>query len=472
MKHLNYSILSLSAIAAVTTSCSSNGEKSTDRDKTPNVIYILADDLGYGDLSCNGQQYFSTPNIDAMAKEGMNFTQNYAGSAVSAPSRCTIMTGKHTGESYIRGNQSLVKTPLNADGNNYGTPLADEEITVAEIFKQANYSTACIGKWGLGGPNSEGAPTAQGFDYFYGYLSQGDAHKHFPPYLHENNTLVELDGNQYSHELFEQKALDYIRENKDRPFFIYLAFTLVHAELLMPEDDMINQRGKFDEPNPYEQGKTHYGSQPTPRAAFAAMAERLDLSVGRVNSLLKELGIDENTLVIFTSDNGPHIEGGADPEFFDSNNIYRGIKRDLYEGGIRVPMIASWKGKIPAGVVNNSPIAFWDVLPTLADLIGQKAPESCNGISMVPSLMGETAPKHDYLYWELNLQGGKQAIREGDWKLLKLNTKLEGKTYYELYNIALDPSEENNVIEQNGEIAEKLKELMAKARTETPLYDI
>lgn len=440
--------------------------------KSPNVIYILADDLGYGDLGCYGQRHFATPYIDAMAKSGMLFTQNYAGSSVSAPSRCSILTGKDSGHGYIRGNQAATKPPINEDGRNYGHPLAQGEVTLAEIFKQAGYQTACIGKWGLGGPNTTGSPNAQGFDYFYGYLSQGDAHKHYPTYLHENDKFVELDGSQYSHDIFEQKAMDYITECREKPFFLYLAFTLVHAELLIDEQELSVERGRFEEPKPFVQGKSSYGSQESPRAAFAAMARRLDLSVGRINELLARLGMEENTLVIFTSDNGPHMEGGADPEFFDSNGIYRGIKRDLYEGGIRVPMIATWQGEIAEGSTCDDPVAFWDILPTMAELIGVETPAECDGVSLLPAFGGQSAPRQRHLYWELNQQGGKQAIRVGDWKLLRLNTKLAEQSYYELYNIANDPEESNNLIETEREMAAKLKQAMGEARTESELYTI
>ncbi|MFR9620539.1 MAG: arylsulfatase [Rikenellaceae bacterium] len=435
--------------------------------KTPNVIYILADDLGYADIGCYGQKIMATPNLDRMAKGGIQFMQHYAGCTVSAPSRCALMTGKHTGNTHVRGNMGVD----NSDGRVYDTTLPADEITVAELFKQRDYTTACIGKWGLGGPGTEGHPNAQGFDYFYGYLGQGYAHSYFPLFLHENETEVELGGKSYSHDLVEDKAMAFITENKDNPFFIYLTFTLPHAELLLPDEYMTKFLDKLGPESPFVNNGGTYSSQEQPHAAFAAMVERLDVSVGRINDLLKELGIDENTLVIFASDNGAHEEGGADPKYFNSTGIYRGVKRDFYEGGIRVPMIAYWPGVVPAGVQNNEMSTFWDFMPTVAELIKVKTPACSDGISILPTLMGKKQKQtHDHLYWEFHEQGGKQCVRKGDWKLIRFQVKNPNKTYYEMYNLANDPSEKNNVVNQNPELKAELIAIMDSSRTESEIF--
>ncbi len=434
--------------------------------ETPNVIYILVDDLGYGDLSCYGQTKFSTPHIDALANGGMQFMQHYAGSTVSAPSRGSLMTGKHTGNSFIRGNKAVHAS----DEKKYDTALPAVEVTLAELFKERNYSTACIGKWGMGAPESEGDPNNQGFDYFYGYLGQEYAHNYYPPFLHENGEEVTLGGEHYSHDLIEQKAMNYIKEQADSPFFLYLTFTIPHAELIIP-DEYNNFKGEFPETPFVKKAKGTYSSQSQPHAAFAAMVERMDLSVGRIMELLEEQGIDENTLVIFSSDNGAHAEGGADPDFFNSTGEYRGHKRDLYEGGIRVPMIASWKGHIPAGKQSNMISAFWDMMPTFAQIIDVDAPENIDGISILPELRGKRQKQqHDYLYWEFHEGQGKRAVRRGDWKLIELNVRNAKQRKFELYNIATDPSEKNDVAVENRELVDELKQLLFNTRSQSQLF--
>lgn len=432
----------------------------------PNVIYILADDLGYGDLGCYGQQKIKTPNIDRMAADGIRFTQHYAGCTVSAPSRCALMTGKHTGHTYIRGNKGIESE----DGRKYDLDLPAGEITLGEIFKQQGYATGCCGKWGMGAPGKEGHPNRQGFDYFYGYLGQGHAHSYYPAYLHENETEVKLGNKQYSHDLIEKKAVEFIRKNAGQPFFLYLSITLPHAEIHLPDEYRTDYENSFLPETPYQQKGGGYRSQSKPHATFAAMVYRIDLTIGRIEALLKELGLDEKTLVIFTSDNGPHQEGGADPKFFVSSGSYRGIKRDLYEGGIRVPMIARWPGTIAKGSVSAHPSAFWDVMPTFCELTGSRTPKSTDGLSFVPSLLGKKQKQHGYLYWEFHEQGGKQALLRGDWKLIRLQVKNPGKTRVELYNIKNDPAENDNLIDQYPDIVRKLNKIMDKARTENSLF--
>lgn len=453
----------LSALALGAISCTSQ----TVEAKLPNVIYILVDDLGYADLGCYGQTKYETPYIDAMAQGGIQFMQHYAGCTVSAPSRCSLITGKHTGNTHVRGNKGY----KGEDGNYYDTPIPAEEYTLGELFKERDYATACIGKWGLGGPNTEGHPNNQGFDYYFGYLGQGHAHHYYPNFLHENETLVELNG-EYTHDLIEDKAIEYIKSNQDNPFFIYLTFTLPHAELVLPDEYMSKFIGAYGEETPYQRPpKGSYGDQENPHAAFAAMVERMDLSVGRINALLEELGLDENTLVLFSSDNGAHAEGGADPDFFNSTGIYRGIKRDLYEGGIRTPFIAYMPNTIPAGSKNNEMSAFWDMMPTFAEFIGVDAPATTDGISILPAIMGqEQTAAHDHLYWEFHEEGGKRALRQGDWKLIEFKVKTPEESYLELYNIATDPSEQSNVLEANKELADQMYEILVAQRVESEIF--
>jgi len=422
----------------------------------PNIIYILADDLGYGDLGCYGQQKFSTPNIDAMANDGMRFTQNYSGSTVSAPSRCCLLTGKHTGHAAIRGNTN----EKGSDGKLYDTSLPDAEVTIAELLKTQNYATACIGKWGMGGVGSEGHPNKQGFDYFYGYLGQANAHWYYPEYIHENSTEVLLGKKVYTHDLFENKALEFIKTNAEKPFFLYLAVTIPHAELQIPAEYRTAYENSF---MPEKAHKGDYSPQEKPHATFAAMVSRLDITVGKLNLLLRDLKLDENTIVVFSSDNGPHKEGGADPQFFNGGGGLRGVKRDLYEGGIRVPMIVKWPQVVKSGTVSNQPIAFWDVLPTLAEVGTVKPTSKIDGVSFLPTLKGKKQSiKHQPFYWEFYEQGGKQAVISGDWKLIKLNVKTPEKTYFELYNIKNDLSEKNNLASTQPAMVKKLSKLMDK----------
>jgi len=430
-------------------------------ESTPNVIYILADDLGIGDLGCYGQKIIKTPGIDKLAENGMRFIQHYSGSTVSAPSRCSLLTGKHTGNAYIRGNKGYKHT----DGFKYDLPLAASEVTVAEIFKQKNYQTACFGKWGLGGPESEGRPQNQGFDYFFGYLGQGDAHSYYPVHLFENDTKIPLNKKVYSHDLIMEKAFEYIDKKGDKPFFMYLTPTIPHAELIVPESEMMGYDGKFPE-TPFVNRGGSYGSQDQPRATYAAMVSRLDRDVQRLVDLLKKKGIYENTIIFFSSDNGIHKEGGMDPDFFDSNGPFRGSKRDLYEGGIRTPFIVQWPEVIPKASISYHPSAFWDFLPTMAELIGVKVPSDIDGKSFLPTLTGKgKQKKHDSFYFEFHEQGGKQAIIKGDWKLIKLNVNKPQETTLELYNIKHDAAEIANVASQFPEKVKELIVLMEKEHT-------
>lgn len=438
----------------------------------PNVVFIIADDLGYGDLSCFGQEKFETPNIDRLALNGMRCTHTYAGTTVSAPSRACLMTGMHTGHAPIRGNREL-----EPEGQ---FPLPKNAYTLFHLFKDAGYATGAFGKWGLGYPGSEGDPNHQGVDEFFGYNCQRLAHNYYPDHLWHNRTRVDLPENAgrnygtYAQDLIQQKALNFIAENKSKPFFLYVPVILPHAELVVPEDSVFaGFKGKFPE-TPYkgvDSGATFrkgdYASQEYPKAAYAAMVTRLDKYVGEIVTELKRQGIDENTLIIFTSDNGPHKEGGNDPDFFDSNGIYRGYKRDLYEGGIRVPTIVSWQGHIPAGTETDFAFAFWDYMPTFAELLDRKIPVKTDGISVLPTLLGQKEQKaHDYFYFEFHELNGRQAVVQENWKLLHLN--LQKEPVYELYNIASDPSEVHNVIFLYPEKAEELKKIMQDAHATDP----
>ena len=443
----------------------------------PNIVYILADDLGYGDLSCYGQTNFETPNIDKLAQNGMQFMQHYSGSTVCAPSRSALMTGQHTGHTFIRGNKEW-----QPEGQ---YPLESETFTLAEMLKDAGYVTGAFGKWGLGYPGSEGDPNNQGFDEFYGYNCQRIGHHYYPYHMWHNQEKDMLEGNEgkqtgdYGPEVIQQYAMKFLEENSDTTFFMYYPSIIPHAELFAPEKYMEKYRGKFPPEKNYEgvdDGENFrlgpYGSQPESHAAFAAMVDYLDMQVGEIVAKLKELGVYENTIIMFTSDNGPHLEGGADPDYFDSNGIYTGYKRDLYEGGIRVPMIAVWEGKIKPGSQTDHASAFWDVLPTIAEITGQTAPENIDGISFLPTLLGkeDQQKKHDYLYWEFHEKGGRKALRKGDWKLVKYDVFNPEKTTTELYNIAEDPSEQNNLAEQLPEKVKELGELMQSARTESEVF--
>ena len=442
----------------------------------PNIIFILADDLGYGDISCQGQTKFQTPNIDQLAAGGMTFTQHYAGSTVCSPSRSVLLTGQHTGHTPIRGNKR-------DDKGNW--PIPAKALTVAEVLQQNGYVTGAFGKWGLGSPGSQGDPNKQGFDEFYGYNDQTLAHNYYPAFLNHNQDTVWLEDNSgtgqgtYAPIPIHKQALKFLETNKDKPFFMYYPSVIPHAELFAPEEYIEKYRGKFlpeknykgsDEGHPrYKIGG--YGSQPESHAAFAAMVNLLDDQVGEIVAKLKELGIEDNTLIIFSSDNGPHLEGGADPDYFDSNGPYKGYKRDLYEGGIRMPMIAWWPGKVKAASKSTHISAFWDFLPTVAEIIGVKAPEDIDGISYLPSLLGEgEQAEHDYLYWEFHGKKGRFALRQGHWKLIRYNVLIPKKTTTELYNLANDIGEENNVAEQHPEITQRLLKLMESARTDSEVF--
>ncbi len=458
-------------------SCKSKEKPAQEEERPPNIVFILADDLGYGDLGCYGQDMFATPNIDRLAAEGMRFTQHYAGSTVCAPSRSALMTGRHTGHTFIRGNKEV-----QPEGQ---YPLADSIITMAEMLQAAGYATGAFGKWGLGAPGSEGDPVKQGFDQFFGYNCQRLAHHYYPRHLWDNLEKVELAENQgqqegvYAPELIQERTLRFIEDHQDEPFFLFVPNTIPHAELKAPAEYLEEYIGEYPPETPYEgtdegpnfrQGP--YESQEHPHAAFVAMIDLLDEQVGEIVGKLEELGLSENTIVFFSSDNGPHMEGGADPDYFDSNGPLRGYKRDLYEGGIRVPLIARWPGTVPAGSTSDHVSAFWDFMPTFAELAGAEITgPPRDGLSMVPTLLGrDDQDTHEYLYWEFHERGGRVAIRKGPWKGVRYQVNEAPDSPLELYNLEADTGEQNNIADQHPEIVRELDQLLRQARTPSEIF--
>ena len=467
-------MLLLAGSAAAAASCAS-----TQQAPKPNIVFILADDLGWGDLSCYGQQRFQTPNIDKLSQEGMRFTQCYSGTTVSAPSRSCLITGTHSGHTAIRGNLEL-----DPEGQ---FPLPEGSEGIFRDMKAVGYTTGAFGKWGLGFIGSTGDPSQQGVDRFYGYNCQLLAHSYYPDHLWNNQERVELDTDMpygqgaYAPDLIHEKALEFLSDAaaSGKPFFMWYPTTIPHAELIVPEDSLIQDlRGRYPE-TPFhgtDSGpffrKGGYCSQEYPHAAFAAMVRRLDWYVGDIIRQLKELGVYENTLIIFSSDNGPHREGGADPDFFDSNGPWRGYKRDVYEGGIRVPMIVSWPGHVEAGSETPFICSFWDLMPTFRELTGSASAQGLDGVSILPLLEGRRGQReHDYLYFEFQELGGRQAVRQGPWKLVHLNVRGEASCY-ELYNLDQDPGETHDVAADNPEVLDRLMQIMEEAHIPNPDFPL
>ena len=474
MQNLYYPLLILTMLAS---SCQQKPEEETTK---PNIIYILADDLGYGDLGCYGQQTIRTPNIDKLAKEGILFTDHYAGSSVCAPSRAALMLGQHSGHNIVRGNYETGPRGFGAC-----LEIRDEDVTIAEMLKPEGYTSGIIGKWGMGMDGTTGEPNKQGFDYSYGFLNQGHAHFQFPSFLFKNGQRIEIPENKnlanerFSNDIFTEEALNFIDSSKEDPFFLYLAYTTPHAEMLLPEEAIFDSyKGKVKE-KPFVASKTDttdnnrgaYRSQEFPATAYAAQITHLDSCVGEIVKKVKALGLEKKTIFMFSSDNGPHAEGGANPAYFDSNGPLRGQKRDLYEGGIRVPFVVKWTGTVPEGTISNHPSAFWDILPTIADITGVKTvPKNIDGISMLPALLQNgNQPTHDYLYWEFHENPTtNQAIRKGNWKAVRMNP--QGPI--ELYNLSYDIGEKINVAAENPGVVEEMKSLFASARTPNPIWKI
>lgn len=456
--------------------CDNQKQNKKDADYTkPNIIYILADDLGYGDLSITGQTKFRTPNIDKLAKEGMFFTEHYSGSTVCAPSRSSLMTGQHTGNTFIRGNKEV-----EPEGQ---FPMESSVLTIAELLKSNGYVTGAFGKWGLGYPGSEGDPNNQGFDEFYGYNCQRTGHNYYPYHMWHNQSKEILEGNSgrkretYGPDIIHQNALSFIEQNRDTSFFLYYPSIIPHAELSAPDSIIQKFSGRFLPEKKYEgidDGPRYknggYASQEDCHAAFAAMIFILDKQVGEIRDLVEELGIAENTIIMFTSDNGAHMEGGADPDYFNSTAGFRGYKRDLYEGGIRAPFIASWPGKIKPNTTSDHISAFWDFLPTACEIAQIETPENIDGISFLPELLNKRQQKHEHLYWEFHEQGGKQAVRIGNWKGVRLNMTNNPMATIELYDLSIDKDEEYNIAEEHPDIIQKISNIMEREHSVSNIF--
>ncbi len=455
----------------------------------PNIVYMLADDLGYGELGSYGRARIRTPFLDQLASDGMRFTQHYSGSPVCAPSRATLLTGFHTGHTQVRDNFELGGF---LDEEERGQmPLDPGTYTMGRMLQEAGYVTGAIGKWGLGGPGSTGEPHHQGFDYFFGYLDQKQAHNYYPTHLWRNGEYVALDneyfsphqrhegdpddpasyeayqGNEYSLDVMADDALRFLDEHADRPFFLYLPFAIPHLALQVPDSALAEYEGAFEE-EPYL-GDRSYLPHQRPLSAYAAMITRMDAHIGRILAKLDELGLAENTLVMFSSDNGTTYTGGVDAEYFESTAGLRGLKGSLYEGGIRVPLIARWPGRIEPGSTSDHVSAFWDMMPTFADMVGVEAPAGIDGISLLPALLGDEQEQvgHESLYWEYHgLWNGAQAVRIGDWKGVRLGGHDDPDAPIELYDLAADAGETTDLAGEHPDIVAIVREVM-ESRTES-----
>ena len=488
-----YSFLSLPLL--VGTACS-QGEEA----RSPNIIYILADDLGYGELGCYGQQHIETPNIDALARTGMRFTQHYSGSAVSAPSRCVLLTGLHSGHAYIRGNDELAERgdvwsheAMLADSYLEGQrPLPEGTVTLPSVMKQAGYTTACVGKWGLGYPGSESTPNKAGFDFFYGYNCQRQAHTYYPPFLYRNDSREYLDNqllppgtkldkdadpldkasyspftqSEYAPDLMFKEITSFVKQNQGDPFFLMWTTPLPHVPLQAPDRWVEYYVNKFGDETPYLGDKGYFPCR-YPHATYAAMISYWDEQIGALVQLLKDSGLYENTLIVFASDNGPTFNGGTDSPWFDSARPFRSEsgwgKASLQEGGIRVPMIVSWPGKVEEGSNSSHISAFWDILPTFCEIAGVTPPPT-DGISLLPALTGGKQNVHDYLYWEYPENHGSKAIRMGKWKGLLRNIK-DGNTTLELYDLDKDIREAHDLALEHPDVVQLLLQKMDEAHT-------
>jgi arylsulfatase A len=471
-------------------------------DRRPNIVFILADDLGYGDIGAFGQKIIRTPTLDKLAAGGMRFTQHYSGSPVCAPARCVLMTGKHPGHAFIRDNKEV--------GGWYSglgqLPLPATETTIASALKSAGYATGAFGKWGLGGVGSSGDPLKHGFDHFFGFNDQRPAHNYFPQYLVDDEVRMPLSGNanvsekeglsiapgadanaaasyarfigkQYAPDLCNERAMQFIRDNKERPFFLYYPTTVPHLALQVPEDSLAEYKGKLDD-KPYA-GGNGYLPQQYPHAAYAAMVTRMDRDIGRLVELVKDLGLEDDTIFVFTSDNGAVYRlAGFDPVYFRSNGDHRGYKGDVYEGGIREPLIVRWKGHVPENATSTRVTGFEDWMPTLLNLAGLRdsIPAASDGISFAPTLLGGTQAPRPYLYREFHGSGGQQAVRVNDWKLVRRgllgSAKKPAQPTTELYNLAADPAEKKNVAAEQPEIVARLETILRRQHVPSKEFPI
>ena len=503
---MNYQSIPLIGSALLLSTLSANGQK---KNTQPNILFILCDDMGYGDLGCYGQPFIRTPHIDAMAGEGMRFTQAYAGSPVSAPSRASFMTGQHSGHCEVRGNKEYWKNaPIVEYGQNkeYSIvgqhPYDPDHVILPEIMKDNGYTTGMFGKWAGGYEGSCSTPDKRGIDEYYGYICQFQAHLYYPNFLNRYSKAlgdtgvvrVVMDENiqypmygpdyqkrpQYSADMIHQKALEWLdQQDGKQPFFGVLTYTLPHAELVQPEDSILNEyKAKFNPDKEFKGSEgSRYNAITHTHAQFAGMITRLDYYVGEVLKKLKEKGLDENTLVIFSSDNGPHEEGGADPTFFGRDGKPRGLKRQCHEGGIRIPFVARWPGQIHAGEVNDQICAFYDLLPPFCEVIGikdyekkyrkkEKEVDDFDGISFAPTLLGnKKQKKHDFLYWEFD-ETDQIAVRMDDWKMVvKKGTPF-------LYNLKTDIHEDTDIALQHPDVVEKMKAIIFEQHTPNPYFSV
>ena len=467
-------------------------------DRKPNIVFIMADDLGYGDLGCYGQTKIKTPNIDAIRDAGMKLTNHYSGAPVCAPARCVLMTGKHLGHAFIRGNMQYRKSQ---EGQ---YPIPDSEVTIAELLRKQGYVSGGFGKWGLGAPQTSGQPLNQGFDRFFGYNCQTVAHNFYPTYLWDNDKKIALNnpafpayanlaedadasdpqlyakfrGNVYAPDLIGEQAVKFVTDHKDKPFFLYVPTTVPHLALQIPEDSLEQYEGKLGKDEPFTKGA--YLPNRTPHATYAAMVTRMDRDVGNIVTEVKKQGLEDDTIFIFTSDNGPLWDrfGGTDTDFFNSNAGMRGRKGSVYEGGIRIPCVIAWKGHIKPGSTSDRVTGFEDWLPTLLELVGAEAatPKGLDGISFAPTLLGEKQNEREYLYREFPEYGGQQAIRIGDWKGVRQDLNRPGKSYnpdsFELYNLKDDPDESADVAEKHPDIVKQMQAIMKREHVKSELFPI
>jgi arylsulfatase len=475
--------LGLLASLAVVYFAAIRSASAAERPELPNIVLIVADDLGYGELGCYGQKTIATPRLDALAQEGMRFTQFYSGAPVCAPARCVLMTGKHSGHAAIRDNRR--PRGLEALSRKFGweypgqEPLPEGEVTIPELLKHRGYATGAVGKWGLGQVGTTGDPNRQGIDLFYGFFCQTQAHNHYPKFLWRNAAKEALPGNDatrtgktYAQDKFAEEALRFIRDHRDEPFFLYLPLTIPHLAIQVPDEALAPYEGKILE-TPYEHRGAYFEHR-SPHAGYAAMVSYMDRDIGRVIDLIEQLGLSESTLVLFTSDNGPTYDrlGGADSDFFNSSGLLRGRKGSVYEGGIRVPLIARWRGTIRGRQMSDLVAAFWDVLPTLCDIAGMKTPDGADGISFAPTLRGAGEQRtHDYLYWEFPAYGFQQAVRAGNWKAVR-HAVNRGDTDFELYDLSEDIAERQNLAKKHPEVVRRLKHLAEEAHYPSRLFPL
>lgn len=477
-------VLFAATAVTVLSACAGTAREETTSARPPNIIYILCDDLGIGELGCYGQEKIATPNIDRLRAEGMKFTAHYSGSTVCAPSRCALLTGLHTGHTPIRGNKEI-----KPEGQH---PIPPETLTIAEVLKTRGYATACVGKWGLGNMESVGSPLRQGFDHFYGYNCQRHAHSYYPSYLWNDTARITINngvdiaghqrlpkgsdpnkpesynrfiGKEFSPDLMNADALRWMRENKGRPFFLYYATPLPHVALQAPENEVAVYRDKFDD-KPYLGGGGYLPNR-YPRATYAAMVSCIDRYVGDIMAEVKRLGLDDNTVIMFCSDNGPTFNGGTQSAYFNSAQGRRGLKCDLHEGGIRTPFIARWPGHIAAASESGHLSAMWDFFPTACEIAGAPLPQNLDGISLLPTLTDKgTQRAHDYLYWED--AGALQAIRCGDWKAVRFHPSKK----IQLFNLKDDPKETTDLAKTQPEKTAELLKRMSEVRTENPVFPL